>query len=281
MSPRSWFAWIAYPSIFWFAAFLIAPLVLVVLVSFATRGTYGGIEWIPQLKNYRLAAQSVYFEIFVKSVLMAAGTAFFCTILAFFMAWAMATASAQMRTMWMLILMLPFLTNLVIRIYAIKIFVGIDGPLQFILQSLGINFDPFYLTSNPYLVAYGLVTCYLPFAIFPLYSAFEKFDFSLIEAAQDLGAKTSKIVTHVLLPSQKTPLISSFSLVFIPSLGEYVIPDLLGGAKQMLLGNLIVEHFLKSRNWPLGAALSVGVFVVLLVFFVFVTWLKRSPYERT
>lgn len=257
-----------------------APLALVIIVSFATRGTYGGIEWIPQLKNYSQAVQGVYFEIFAKSVLMASGTALFCTTLAFFMAWAMATASAQMRMVWMLILMLPFLTNLVIRIYAIKLFVGIDGPLQAILHSLGVNFDPFYFTANPYLVAYGLITCYLPFAVFPLYSAFEKFDFSLIEAAHDLGAKTSTVMTRVLLPSLKAPLISSFSLVFIPCLGEYVIPDLLGGAKQMLLGNLIVEHFLKSRNWPVGSALSVGVFLTLLVFFILVTWLKRSPHER-
>lgn len=280
MKSRGWFGSIAYPSIVWFALFLIAPIALVFLVSFATRGTYGGIEWVMSLKNYPLAVQDVYLGIFSKSVMMAGGTALLCTTLAFFMAWAMATASAKMRMIWMLILMLPFLTNLVIRIYAIKLFVGIDGPLQAVLQTLGIGFDPFYFTANPYLVSYGLITCYLPFAVFPLYSAFEKFDFSLVEAAHDLGARTRTVITRILLPSLKAPLIGSFSLVFIPCLGEYVIPDLLGGAKQMLLGNLIVEHFLKARNWPLGSAISVGVFLILLVFFVFVTWLKGSAHER-
>lgn len=253
---------------------------MVVIVSFATRGTYGGVQWIGSLQSYIKAFQPVYFEILWKSLQMAVFTASICTVLAFFMAWAMATAKPSLRNIWMTALMLPFLTNLVIRIYAIKLFVGVDGPLQALLSFLGLSFDPFYFTANAYLMTYGLITCYLPFAVFPLYSAFEKFDFSLVEAAQDLGAGTGAIIFKVLIPNLRLALISSFSLVFVPCLGEFVIPDLLGGAKQMLLGNLITDQFLKSRNWPMGSAISVGLFVLLLIFFLLISVLKEGAHER-
>lgn len=251
------------------------------LISFATKGIHGVIQWKFQWKNYELVFQEAYLNIFFNSVLMAFITAATCLVLAFFISWGVATTSKQQRRIWLVLLMLPFFTNMIIRVYAIKLFVGIDGPLQWALQFLRIDFDPFVFTANPVLVFYGLTTTYLPFAVFPLYAAFEKFDFDLIESAKDMGANTVQLIFKVMIPNLKTALASAFGLVFIPSLGEYVIPDLLGGAKQMMLGGLIVENFLKSRNWPLGAAVSVWIFFCLIVFSLGAYLINRTKHERS
>jgi spermidine/putrescine transport system permease protein len=273
-------ALLSYPTLFWFILFLLTPLCLVAITSFLTRQTYGGIDFIFTIKNYQSVLRPVYLAIFFKSVLMAAITAMVCITLGFMMAWAMATSSSRMRSFWLIALMLPFFTNLVIRIYAIKLFVGVDGPIQQILSFLHISFDPYLFTANPYLVLYGLITCYLPFAVFPIYAAFEKFDFSLIEAAMDLGARPVQIMFKILIPNLRVALVNAFSLVFVPCVGEYVIPDLLGGAKQVFMGNLITEQFLKSRNWPVGSAISIILFLILIFFFLLMNKLKGAAHER-
>lgn len=272
---------LAVPALVWFGIFLTLPVGLVIFISFATKGTYGYVQWIFQWKSYEQALQAAYLGIFIKSFTMAAATAFICMILAFFISWPLATASRKKRRIWMMAFMLPFFTNLIIRIYSIKLLVGSDGPLQALLHFLGLKFDPFIFTANPILVFYGMITTYLPFALFPMYAAFEKFNFELLESAKDLGAGTRKIIFEVLVPNLKTALVNSFGLVFIPCLGEYVIPDLLGGAKQMYLGNLIVENFLKSRNWPLGAAVSIWIFLSLIFFLTIIYFLKRTHHGRT
>ena len=269
-------AFLSYPTLIWFIVFLIIPLLIVFITSFLTRKTYGGIDWIFTFNNYHNLIRPVYLIIFLKSVFMATTTALVCISLGFFMAWSIATSSKKKRSLWLIALMLPFFTNLVIRIYALKLFVGVEGPIQHMLNLLHLSFDPYQFTANSYLVLYGLITCYLPFAVFPLYSAFEKFDFNLVEAAMDLGANQFQILTKILIPNLKIPLVNAFSLVFIPCLGEYVIPDLLGGAKQVLMGNLITEEFLKSRNWPMGCAISIVLFIVLTLFFIAINKIKRG-----
>lgn len=263
------------PALLWFLVFILAPLLIVFSVSLATRGTYGGIDWAFTLENYVRVFSETYASILFQSVSLAAVSTGLCLFLGVLIAWAMATASPGWRHFYVMAMALPFLTNLVIRIYAIRLFVGIDGPLQLFLTKLGFNFDPFSITHNKSLVLYGMVMSYLPFMVLPLYGAFEKFDFSLVEAAQDLGAGSWKILSSVILPNLKKALWNGSMLVFIPSLGEFVIPDLLGGAKTMLYGNLITEEFLKSRNWPFGAALSVMLMMILLVF-VFVMQKRKE-----
>nr|BFD59147.1 ABC transporter permease [Bdellovibrio sp. CKG001]BFD62525.1 ABC transporter permease [Bdellovibrio sp. HM001] len=252
------------PAALWFAVFILLPVLIVVIVSFATRGTYGGLDWTWTLQNYSRAFSSTYLGIFLESFQLALLTTFICLVVGVLISWAMATTSPGMRQVYLMAMVLPFLTNLVIRIYAIRMFVGVEGPLQAGLSLAGVPFDPYALTQNKALVLYGMVTTYLPFMVLPVYGAFEKFDFSLVEAAQDLGAGIWRILFTVILPNLKMALWAGSLLVFIPSLGEYVIPDLLGGAKTMLYGNLITEQFLKSRDWPFGAALSVLMMVLLL-----------------
>nr|BFD67571.1 ABC transporter permease [Bdellovibrio sp. HAGR004] len=252
------------PAALWFAVFILLPVLIVVIVSFATRGTYGGLDWTWTLQNYSRAFSSTYLGIFLESFQLALLTTFICLVVGVLISWAMATTSPGMRQVYLMAMVLPFLTNLVIRIYAIRMFVGVEGPLQAGLSLAGVPFDPYALTQNKALVLYGMVTTYLPFMVLPVYGAFEKFDFSLVEAAQDLGAGIWRILFTVILPNLKMALWAGSLLVFIPSLGEYVIPDLLGGAKTMLYGNLITEQFLKSRDWPFGAALSVLMMILLL-----------------
>lgn len=256
---------LALPTVVWFIVFILVPLIIVGVVSFSTRGAYGGITWQWSLESYSLAFSGTYFGIFIESLQMATATTMSCLAIGVLVTWAIATATEKWRRFLILALALPFLTNLVIRLYALRFFVGFDGPLQQTLTLLHIPFDPFSLSQNKVLVYYGMVTTYLPFMVIPLYAAFEKFDFSLVEAAQDLGAGPWRILRTVIAPNLKKAIWSGSLLVFIPSFGEYVIPDLLGGAKTMLYGNLITEQFLKSRNWPLGSALAVLLMLLLLV----------------
>jgi ABC-type spermidine/putrescine transport system, permease component I len=257
--------WLPLPALIWFGLFIAVPLLLVFVVSFATRGTYGGVEWTWTFDNYIKIFSSSYVLIFFESIKLATVTTVGCAVIGVFVAWAMATATPSRRYLYLCLLALPFLTNLIIRIYALRVFLGYEGPVQSVLTMLGIPFDPFAFSQGQSLVLYGMITTYLPFMIFPLYGAFEKFDFNLVEAAQDLGAGPWKCLFSVILPNLKRPLINGSVLVFIPAMGEYVIPDLLGGAKTMLFGNLITERFLKSRDWPQGAALSVLLIAVLLL----------------
>ena len=253
------------PALFWFSAFILVPLAIVFATSFATRGTYGGFEWTLSPANYLRAFSETNVLILLQSLKLAILTTFSSAVLGVLMAWAMATSAPGRRHFYVCAVALPFLTNLVIRIYALKVFVGFDGPLQSLLKTLGAEFDPFSFTQNQFLVFYGMVTTYLPFMVLPLYGAFEKFDFTLVEVAQDLGANSWQILRSVILPNLKKALLNGSLLVFIPALGEYLIPDLLGGAKTMLYGNLITEEFLKSRDWPLGSSLSILMIVILLV----------------
>lgn len=256
---------LATPTLVWFVLFILVPLIVVGVVSFSTRGAYGGISWQLSLESYSLAFSATYFGIFIESLQMATATTVSCLAIGILVTWAIATAQAKWRRFFILALALPFLTNLVIRLYALRLFVGFDGPLQQTLTVLHIPFDPFLLSQNKLLVYYGMVTTYLPFMVIPLYAAFEKFDFHLVEAAQDLGAGPWRILRTVIMPNLKKPIWSGSLLVFIPAFGEYVIPDLLGGAKTMLYGNLITQQFLKTRNWPLGSALAVLLMILLLV----------------
>lgn len=254
------------PPIAWFLFFLVGPLGMVLMTSFLQRGTYGGIDYELTFNNYIRAFDPIYLDIYLRSFKLAALNTLICLFLGYPTAWAISTVSYSIRQFYILLLSIPFLMNLVIRIYSLKIFVSYDGPLLSLLSWLGIPHDPFAFSQNQFLVLIGMASSYLPFMIFPLYAALEKFDYSLLEANYDLGGGHWSALTKVLIPNTRQAIATGILLVFIPSMGEFVIPDLLGGAKNMLAGNLITEQFLKARDWPFGAALTV-IFVTSLLFF--------------
>lgn len=266
--------WLGYLPTVWYLLFLLGPLSVVVAMSFANRGLYGGIEWTFSFGNFVRSFDPLYAQILFRSFWLALVTAGICMLLGFPMALAMATASPLRRQTLVLFLAIPFLTNLVIRICALKALTAYDGPIAMVLNTLRIPHDPFALSQNFPLVLFGMVSTYLPFMVFPLYGALERFDYSLIEAAEDLGATYMASIRRILLPMIRGPLVSGFLLVFIPALGEFVIPDLLGGAKAMLAGNLISEQFLKARDWPFGASLAVILIAFLAIAIVILRQLE-------
>ena len=260
----------------WYIAFLAVPLLMILATSFAARGLYGGIDWTFSFENYARAFDPLYAQILVRSLILAFLTAVVCLALGFPVALAMSSAPANVRTWLVMVLAVPFLTNLLIRVCALRALTAYEGPVAGLLSVLVPRFDPFVLSQNIWLVYYGMITTYLPFMVFPLFGAMERFDFSLIEAAEDLGASYTQAVLRVLMPAMKPAIASGFLLVFVPALGEFAIPDLLGGAKAMLVGNLIAEQFLKARDWPFGAALSVLAVLFLGAAVLAIHFLSRA-----
>ena len=258
---------LALPLMLWLIWFLVMPIGFVLIYSLLQRGSYGEIIWTLTLDNYRRALDPLYFQIFVKSLLLTCLTTILCLALGLPLAYTIATAAKRWRPLLISLLMLPFLTNFIVRVYAIRLILGGDGPINAVLVASGLVTNPVIMTDSLFAVAVGMLTNYLPFMTLPIYVVLEKMDFSLLEAAADLGARRLVVLTHVILPISMPGIMSGTLLVFVPVLGEYMIPDLLGGAKTMLLGNLITEQFLKVRDWPFGAALAMLLILVMLASF--------------
>ncbi len=257
--------WVVLPALGWLLWFLLVPLGIVVIYSLCTKGIYGGVLYQLNPTNYARALDWVYLRIFFNSVKLASLTAFSCLVLGYPMAYVMATSSRAVRSLLLILVILPFWTNFVIRAYAIKVLFGDYGPMNRLLLTLGWIHEPIPFGNSDFSVWIGMVTNYLPFMVLPLFVALEKFDFSLLEAAKDLGASSFSTVKEVLFPLTRPGIITGCLFVFAPALGEFVIPDLLGGARTMLIGNLITEQFLKARDWPFGAALSILVIGLVMV----------------
>jgi spermidine/putrescine transport system permease protein len=244
------------PPIAWLVLFFLIPLLIVALYSFAQRGTYGGVEFSFSAENYHRVLDWIYFRVFWQSIKLAVATSISCLLIGYPMAYVMATASRRWRTILLILVVIPFWTNFVVRTYAIKAAFSETGPVNQWMMHLGWITEPFAFSGTYLAIWLGMVTNYLPFMVLPLYVVLEKFDFSLIEAAKDLGANRWQQLTQILIPLTKSGIVTGLVFVFAPALGEFVIPDLLGGARTMLVGNLMTEQFLKTRDWPFGSALS-------------------------
>jgi spermidine/putrescine transport system permease protein len=256
---------LALPALGWFLGFFLVPLSIVLAYSFARKGTYGGV--VPELsvESYIRATDWIYLRILWNSLKLAALTTVSCLVIGYPLAYVMATAGPRARSLLMVLVVVPFWTNFVVRAYALKVLLGENGPLNRLALSTGLLSEPAALSNSGFAVWLGMVTNYLPFMVLPLYVALEKFDFSLLEAARDLGASSWKTLWKVLFPLTRAGVVTGSIFVFTPALGEFVIPDLLGGARTMLVGNLITEQFLKTRDWPFGSALSLLLMAIVMV----------------
>jgi spermidine/putrescine transport system permease protein len=255
---------IVLPALGWFLWFLLVPLGIVVVYSFITKGLYGGVVYHFTSENYVRATDWIYLRIFWNSLKLASLTSISCLLIGYPMAYVMATSSVRMRSALLMLVVIPFWTNFVVRAYAIKILFSELGPVNQIGMALGFIHEPVIFANSDFSVWLGMVTNYLPFMVLPLYVALEKFDFSLLEAAKDLGAGSLNVLMKVLVPMTKAGIVTGLIFVFTPALGEFVIPDLLGGSKTMLIGSLVTEQFLKTRDWPFGAALSLILIVLVM-----------------
>lgn len=253
---------LATPLLIWMLGLLVAPLAIVLVHSFLRRGAYGVVVVEPGLGNFIRLFDALYGRIYLQSLGLALAATCVCLAIGFPMAYALVRAPRRWAGPLLAALMLPFLSNFVVRAYAIKVLLSTAGPVNAVVAAL--TGAPIVLTDTAVAVWFGMITSYLPFMVLPLYAALARFDFSLLEAAYDLGANDWTAFRRVLLPATRAGAVSGSVLVFVPTLGEFMIPDLLGGARTMLLGNLIAEQFLKARDWPFGAALVMTLVLALL-----------------
>jgi spermidine/putrescine transport system permease protein len=252
------------PVTIWLGLFFLVPLLLILAYSFGTSGVYGGITLGFNPGNFLKVFDPLYLEIIVRTFVIALITTLLCLALGYPLAYFIALKSGTWKNVLILMVMIPFWTSLLLRAYAWVVILNGNGIANRTLQFLGITDEPLTLIFTPQAVMMGMVYSYLPFMILPLYAALEKFDVRLKEAAQDLGASRWHIFWRVTFPLSMPGVIAGSILVFIPSAGEFVIPDLLGGSRTTMTGNLIRAQFGQARDWAFGSALSVMLAVLLL-----------------
>ena len=249
--------------------FFFLPLLLVFGVSLASRGMYGGITWIATWENYQRVFDPLVGAIFFRSLLFAGLTTLVCAVVAFPLAYCLARAPRPWQLILLTLVMIPFWTNFLVRTYAWVLILRADGILNSLLMKLGFLEEPLSLLFTDVSVFVGLVYGYLPFMVLPLVVAIERISPQLEDAAFDLYASTGAMFRHVVLPLSQPGFLAGGVLVFIPSLGAFITPYLLGGGQTMMLGTFIQQEFLVARDWPFGSALSFGLMgTVLLLWFL-------------
>ena len=259
------------PAFTYMALFLVLPLVLVVLLSFLTRGVYGNVVYQINLENYRRLIDPIYLRILGYSLLIAGLTTVFTILIGFPLAYYIARVSPSRRPVFLFLILVPFWTNFIIRIYAWIMILRAEGFLNSMLLNLGLIQAPLEILYTPTAVLIGMVYEFLPFMVLPLYTSLEKIEPAQLEAAADLGARPWRAFARITLPLSIPGMVAGSILVFIPAMGMFVVPDLMGGAKSILVGNLIRNQFLTARDWPFGAAASMVLLVLTLVFTMYYT----------
>jgi spermidine/putrescine transport system permease protein len=252
------------PVTVWLGLFFLVPLLFILAYSFGTSGIYGGITLGFNPGNYLRVFDPLYLEIVGRTLVIALLNTFLCLLLGYPLAYFIAFKGGSRKNLLILLVMIPFWTSLLLRAYAWVVILGGNGIANRALQFLGITDGPVNLIFTPQAVIMGMVYSYLPFMILPLYAALEKFDARLKEAAQDLGASRWHTFWRVTFPLSMPGVIAGSILVFIPSAGEFVIPNLLGGARTVLVGNLIQQQFLLARDWAFGSALAMMLAALLV-----------------
>lgn len=245
----------ALPVSIWIASFFIIPLAIIFTYSFMQKGLYGGVVFNFSLNAYKALSNPVFLRVTLTTFTIAVFSTFFMILLALPTAYFI--ARSKRKNFLLLLIIIPFWTNFLIRIYAWIAILGNNGFLNSILLSTGLIDSHIQFLYNKYAVILVTAYTYLPFAILPLYSSIEKFDFSLLEAARDLGATKSDATFKVLLPNIRGGITTAILFTFIPSFGSYAIPQILGGSDSLMLGNIIARELTITRNWPLASSISV------------------------
>src|SRR5215204_6497067 len=252
------------PVTLWLGLFFFVPLLLILAYSFGKSGVYGGITLGFYPGNYAKVFDPLYLEIIVRTFVIALITMVLCLLIGYPLAYFITFKGGRYKHTLILLVMIPFWTSLLLRAYAWVVILSGNGIANRVLQFLGITDEPITLIFTPQAVLMGMVYSYLPFMVLPLYAALEKFDISLKEAAQDLGASRWHTFWRVTFPLSMPGVIAGSILVFIPSAGEFVIPTLLGGSRTVMTGILIQSQFLQARDWAFGSALSVMLAALLV-----------------
>lgn len=253
----------------WLGVFALVPALLTLATSFLTPDSNTLIEWQITFSNYRQIFSDVYLNIFLKSIYLALGSTVICLLIGYPFAFIIARSKSRYRSFLLLLVIIPFWTSSLIRTYAIMAIIKAKGILNTLLLTVGLIHHPLQLLYSYDAVLLGCVYDLLPFMILPLYANIEKLNPELIEAAHDLGAGWFTTLFKVIVPLTIAGIVAGSILVFLPAMTMFYIPVLLGGAKNLLLGNLIENQFLAANNWPFGAVVSVVITFVMCLFIVF------------
>ncbi len=265
------------PALLSIAVFLFIPIAIVATYSFLEPGTYGGVKWNLSFDAYKqflfeadfltdeLQFTSAYLEIFSRSFGQAFTATVLCLFIGFPTAYFIATRPQKTQSIWLFAITIPYWVNLLIRTVSMLFIIRDQGPINELLMSLGWISEPIKMAYTPFAVALGLFYSYLPFMVLPIYTALSRFDMGLLTAAHDLYASKWAALRHVLIPNVTHGITAGCLLVFIPSIGAFIAPDMLGGGKQLMIGNLIALQFQSSRNWPFGAATSMILLTFVLI----------------
>ena len=261
----------SWPMGVWFIIFFIAPIVIITIYSFLKKGLYGGVEPIFSLRAYEQMSNPKYGILVIRTLRIAVISTLITILLALPCGYAMARSKRQ--TLLLFLVIIPFWTNSLIRIFAWMSILNNDGILNQVLLSLHITKNYIQFLYNQGTVILVSIYMYLPYAILPIFTSIDKFDFSLLEAARDLGANKPQSMFKVLIPGIKSGIITAVIFTFIPVFGAYTVPLLVGGKDSYMLGNIIVDEVQKTRNWPLAAAFSM---VITLASIIGILWISRA-----
>ena len=257
------------------------PLIIVVIYSFLSSGNYGGVVWefstdawfnvlyTKDIFDDTVSLSDAHLSIFWRSVQLSFLTTVLCLFFGFPTAYFIATRPPSTRNVWLFLITIPFWTNLLIRTFAILELIRNQGVINNALMSLGLIQEPIRMLYTDFAILVGMAYVYLPLMVLPIYASMERFDFRFVEAGYDLYASRLKVLRRIVIPIIKPGIIAGSILVFVPSLGAYVTPRVLGGGKRLMVGNLIELQFGQGKNWPLGAALAVTMLVIVMVALIF------------
>jgi spermidine/putrescine transport system permease protein len=268
-------------------ALFVVPLSLVIIYSFLTRGTYGGVIWTVDFDSYaRIAGlpnedqlrdwDFVYIFIFLKTALIAGLTALLALLIGYPAAWFIARQPEKRRFALLLLVTIPFFVNALVRVYAWMLILRADGLFNNILMSLGLISEPLQLIYTPGAIILAMVYQYLPFMVLPLFASVEKLDYRLVEASLDLGATRFATFRRVVIPMTWPGIAAGLVLVFIPAFGNFIAPTLIGGAKSLQVGTLLVQAFLSARDWPFGSAVATVLSIIVLGALVYMVRTEKT-----
>ena len=260
------------PSGLWITFFFSIPLAIIILYSFLEKGLYGGVVWKFSLDAYASMFNPSFGIVIWRTLWITLISTAICMLLAIPCGYAMARAK-KMQTLLLFLIIIPFWTNSLIRIYAWINLLSTEGAINSILMGLGLIRSPLSLIYNNGSVILVLVYMYLPFAILPLFTTIDKFDFTLLDAARDLGCTKLGSIIKIMLPNIRSGITTSLVFTFIPIFGAYTVPLLVGGMDSSMIGNIIVDQVQKTRNWPLASAFSV---ILTLISMLGVLWMLRA-----
>lgn len=270
---------LALPTILWLVVFFVLPLAVVLVFSFMSRGR-GGVAIMPFTLEHYQRTFGVFFIILQRSIGLAALTTIVCLMVGYPLAFFISTRRRRIvQQITLFLVILPFWTNFLIRTYAWRILLGEEGTINGLLLSLGLINEALPLLNTQLAVLIGLVYGFLPFMVLPIFASVERFNFRYVDAAHDLGANDVRAFTRVVLPLTLPGVLAGCALVFIPSVGAFVTPDLLGGTKGLMIGNLINKQFGGSGNMPLGSALSIVMMAVVMISLLVYVFANRREAE--